>query len=90
MSAKSLEIRDDIPIPTALPPKSGKNMDLLRSMKPGDSIHWQLKDEERAGRFYRVAKRMGIRIMIRRVNGDDPEGVGVRMWRLPDEGESDG
>jgi len=33
-------------------------------------------------RFYRVAKKLGIKILIRKVGAEDPQGPGVRMWRI--------
>lgn len=57
-------------------------MKLLASMEPGDSI-WRPADEEGTLlRFYRVAKQINARILIRRVGADDPEGEGVRLWRI--------
>lgn len=79
------EIRTDIPIPTAHPPKTGRNIEFLRAMSPGDSAHWPLGEEEKALRFYRVAKKIRARVMIRKVGEEDPDGPGTRMWRLADE-----
>lgn len=69
------KIEKGIPLPETTQ-RTGHNIQLLNDMQPGDSVY--IADAERAARFYRVAKKLGILIAIRR------EGKGARMWRLKD------
>jgi hypothetical protein len=69
-----------VPIPTAVE-RVGVNIELLKAMEPGDSQWWSEDEAKKAARFYRVAKKLGIPILIRKVGDKDPRGPGVRMWR---------
>jgi hypothetical protein len=69
-----------IPIPTSVE-RVGVNIELLRAMQPGESQWWSEADAKKAARFYRVAKKLGVPIVIRKVGKTDPRGAGVRMWR---------
>lgn len=75
-----------IPIPTTTV-RQGVNITLLKAMSPGDSKWWPVADQKKATRFYRVAKRLGVPIVIRKVDENDPKGAGVRMWRVDGEGK---
>ena len=68
----------DIPATSA---RQGVNIDLLRAMPVGTSKWFGAKEVKKATRFYRVAKKLGITIVIRKVTKEDPRGAGVRMWR---------
>jgi hypothetical protein len=74
------EFDKGVEIPTAST-RTGVNVDLLRAMPVGTSKWFSSKEQKRATRFYRVAKKLGIVILIRKVGKDDPRGAGVRMWR---------
>jgi hypothetical protein len=77
-----VKVTKNIPIP-ALPVRPpGKNMRQLSSMEIGDSIWKPTSEEKTLLRYYRVAKMIGAKILIRKVGPDDPEGPGVRMWRI--------
>jgi hypothetical protein len=80
----AVKIDKRIPIP---PPKQreGRNVAVLRAMKPGDSVWWPPEQGKFALRFYRVAVRIGVKILIRKVDETDPNGEGVRMWLLDNE-----
>lgn len=69
-----------VPIPTAVE-RVGVNIELLRAMQPGESKWWSVEDAKKASRFYRVAKKLNIPIVIRKVGANDPRGPGMRMWR---------
>lgn len=69
-----------VPVPTAVE-RVGVNIEMLKAMEPGESKWWSEEEAKKAARFYRVAKRLGIPILIRKVGAKDPRGVGVRMWR---------
>ena len=73
-----LTIEKGIPIP-ATTARKGNNIELLRSMAPGDSVFFDAPIIKKATRFYRVAKHLGVKVLIRR------EGTGMRMWRMADE-----
>jgi hypothetical protein len=68
-----LTIEKGIPIPSTKERK-GENVELLRSMKPGDSVFFDAPIIKKATRFYRVAKKLGVAVVIRR------EGAGMRLW----------
>jgi hypothetical protein len=74
------EFDKGVDIPTASS-RTGVNVDLLRAMPAGTSKWFSTKEVKRATRFYRVAKKLGIVILIRKVGKEDPRGAGVRMWR---------
>lgn len=69
-----------IPVPTTVE-RVGVNIELLKAMPVGESKWWPEDETKRAARFYRVAKKLGIGILIRKVGSSDPRGPGVRMWR---------
>jgi len=69
-----------VPIPTSVE-RLGVNIEMLRAMQPGESKWWDETEAKKAARFYRVAKKQGIPIVIRKVGKTDPRGPGVRMWR---------
>lgn len=75
MAQLQLAIEDGIPIPPATT-RQGSNITLLKSMKPGQSVFFGAADVKKATRFYRVAKKIGVPIVIRKVEG------GMRMWRI--------
>jgi len=77
-----LTIEKGIPIPSTKERK-GENVELLRSMKPGDSVFFDAPIVKKATRFYRVAKKLNVNVIIRR------EGLGMRLW-LVGEKEKDG
>lgn len=70
-----LKIEDGIPIPTQTARK-GTNIEQLRAMKVGQSVFFDAPIVKRATRFYRVAKHLGAKIVIRK------EGDGQRMWLI--------
>jgi hypothetical protein len=72
-----LTIEKGIPIPSTKERK-GENVELLRSMKPGDSVFFDAPIIKKATRFYRVAKKLGVAVVIRR------EGAGMRLWLVGD------
>lgn len=76
-----LTIEKDIPIPSTKERK-GENVELLRMMKPGDSVFFDAPIIKKATRFYRVAKKLGVAVIIRR------EGLGMRMWLVGKKGET--
>jgi len=82
MAKRSLQIQKDVPIPKKNA-RLGSNMAVLDSMVDGESIWWPLEEEKKVLRFYRVAKRMNTKVTICRVGERDPNGPGVRMWRVP-------
>jgi hypothetical protein len=67
--------------------RSGVNIDLLRAMPVGVSIWFSTKDAKKVTRFYRVAKKLGVTILIRKVGREDPKGTGVRMWKMANGGK---
>jgi len=76
-----MEFDKEVPIPTSVE-RVGVNIELLRAMEVGDSKWWSEEDAGKAARFYRVAKKLGIKVLIRKVGKADPRGAGTRMWRL--------
>jgi len=76
-----LKIEKGIPIPTTTARK-GNNVEQLKAMEPGDSVYFDAPIKKKATRFYRVAKRLGIKVVIR------VEGDGMRMWRAADTPEA--
>jgi len=76
--ALNLVIEDGIPIPETTA-RQGKNIAFLKQMKPGQSTFFGPGDMKMANRFYRVAKKQGISIVIKKVEG------GMRMWRVASE-----
>jgi hypothetical protein len=76
------EIEKGIPIPPTTV-RTGSNINFLKSMVPGDSYFFKKEDVKKATRFYRVAKRLGIGIIIRKFI-DPKKGEGLRMWRVAD------
>lgn len=76
-----LVIQHGVPIPEGQE-RSGSNMELLRKMDIGDSVFFDAPIAKNATRFYRVAKKLGIHILIRK------EGAGQRMWRVAPNGEA--
>jgi hypothetical protein len=78
----TLKIERDVPIP-ALTTRQGQNILLLKSMKVGDSVYFDAPIKAKAVRFYRVAKKLGVRVIIRK----DREGM--RMWRVDDNAGED-
>ena len=77
----SYEFEKGVEIPAAAA-RSGVNIDLLRAMPVGVSIWFSTKDAKKVTRFYRVAKKLGVTILIRKVGREDPKGSGVRMWKM--------
>jgi len=75
-----LTIEKGIPIPSTKERK-GENVELLRSMKPGDSVFFDAPIIKKATRFYRVAKKLGVAVVIRR------EGAGMRLWLVGEKGK---
>jgi hypothetical protein len=78
MSTKGLpelKIEHGVPIPPVAT-RQGANIRLLQSMKPGDSVFFDKPIEYKAVRLYRVAKKTGIKIVIRK------EAHGMRVWRV--------
>jgi hypothetical protein len=72
-----LKVEKNIPLPQPTA-RQGSNIALLKSMQPGDSVFFDDPIATKAQRFYRVAQKLGISIVIRNVKD------GKRMWRLPD------
>jgi hypothetical protein len=70
-----LKIEHGVPIPP-ISTRQGNNIRLLQAMKPGDSVFFDKPIEKKAVRLYRVAKKMGIKIAIRKEAG------GSRVWRM--------
>jgi hypothetical protein len=68
------QIDKGIPVPTN---NYGKNRELLKQLEVGDSIYFAEDNQSILSCYYNVAKRLGIKITIRR----QPEG-GCRLWRL--------
>jgi hypothetical protein len=68
-----------LPAPTA---RQGSNIALLKSMQVGDSVFFDDPVATKAQRFYRVAQKLGIKIVIRNVDG------GKRLWRTADTRET--
>jgi hypothetical protein len=81
------EFDSDVPVPTTTV-RLGSNIELLKGMTVGQSKWWPLEDMKKATRFYRVAKKLKLGIMVRKVDAEDPRGEGVRMWRI-DKTETD-
>jgi hypothetical protein len=81
MVKKVAAVEKNVPIPPVVT-KQGVNVVMLAEMEPGDSRWWSSDDAKRTMRFYRVAKKLGIKILIRKVGSEDPQGPGVRMWRV--------
>jgi hypothetical protein len=77
----TFEFDKGVTIPTSFE-RGGVNMDMLKAMAIGDSVWWPASDYKKATRFYRVAKRLGIPIVVRKVGATDTRGAGVRMWRV--------
>jgi hypothetical protein len=77
-----LKIEKGIPIPTTTARK-GNNVEQLKAMEPGDSVYFDAPIKKKATRFYRVAKRLGVKVIIR------VEGEGMRMWRVKEEESAD-
>ena len=73
-----LKIQKNVPVPPVTQ-RVGHNKALLMQMKPGDSVYFDAPIASHALRFYRVAKKMGIKIVIRKDAG------GMRMWRVAEE-----
>lgn len=69
-----MKIEKGVPIP-ATTARSGDNMDLLRSMEVGDSVYFDAPIAHKATRFYRVAKKLNVSVLIRK------DGEGMRLWR---------
>jgi hypothetical protein len=69
-----MQIRNGVPIPEAKA-RAGSNMQLLAKMKVGDSVYFDEPISKKAQRFYRVASRLGCRIVLRK------EGDGIAMWK---------
>jgi len=69
-----------VAIPNAVE-RVGVNIEMLKAMEPGESKWWSPDEAKKAARFYRVAKKLGIPIIIRKVGAKDPRGEGVRLWR---------
>ena len=78
--AKS-EFDKDVPIPTSTA-RSGINIEMLKAMEPGESRWWPVEELPKATRFYRVAKKLDMSIVVRKVGSTDPRGPGVRLWRV--------
>lgn len=76
-------VEKGVPVPPVTT-RQGHNIALLKALMPGESIYFDAPIADRAVRFYRVAKRLGVRVMIRKDAG------GMRLWRLPDEAEEKG
>ena len=76
----TMQIEKGVPIPQVTA-RAGKNVQLLRQMEVGDSVLFPNVESKKVMRFYRVAKNIGFKVLLRK------EGSGVRMWRVPqDEG----
>lgn len=54
------------------------NTELLKKMEVGDSVFISNNSttQQTRNRFYSIAKRIGIKVIIRKVEG------GARMWRI--------
>ena len=68
------QIDKGIPVPMQ---NYGKNREILKQLEVGDSIYFPEDYQRILNGFYNVAKRLGIKIAIRR----QPEG-GCRLWRV--------
>jgi len=75
-------IEKGVPVPPVTT-RQGHNIALLKAMQPGDSVYFDAPIAKHAPRFYRVAKRLGIKIMVRK------DAAGMRLWRLDDEVKTD-
>jgi hypothetical protein len=75
---------EGVPIPTTTV-RQGSNIELLKAMKVGQSYWWPIEEQKKATRFYRVAKKLAIGVIIRKVDASDKKGPGVRMWRVDKE-----
>ncbi len=74
-----LTIEKGVPVPPVTT-RQGHNIALLKAMAPGDSVYFDAPIAKHATRFYRVAKKLNKRIMIRK------DGInGMRLWMLEDE-----
>jgi hypothetical protein len=73
-----LKIEHNVPIPPPVT-RVGGNIRLLQSMKPGDSVFFDAPVAGKAVRFYRVAKSLGVTILLRKERG------GVRLWLVSNE-----
>lgn len=71
-------VEQNVPIPPVAA-RQGHNIALLKALQPGESIYFDAPIAKRATRFYRVAKKLNIQVMIRKDQG------GMRLWRLPDD-----
>ena len=68
------QIDKGIPVPQQ---NYGKNRELLKQLEVGDSIYFAQDNQRILNGYYNVAKRLGIKISIRKQS----EG-GCRLWRL--------
>ena len=68
------QIDKGIPIPQQ---NYGKNRELLKQLEVGDSIYFAQDNQRILNGYYNVAKRLSIKISIRKQS----EG-GCRLWRL--------
>ena len=76
-----VQVRDAI----ELPPRKSHNpcsVDFIVEMAPGQSFH--LKDPERGAieRVRQFAYRKKVPITTRLVGNSDPDGPGIRIWKL--------
>ena len=78
------EFDDNVALPTSTV-RQGSNIEMLKQMKIGQSKWWPLDDMKKATRFYRVAKKLGLGIAVRKVDDTDARGEGVRLFRIDKE-----
>lgn len=83
----SYEFDKGVPIPTEIV-RPGVNMEMLKAMEVGESKHWPAAEAKKAARFYRVAKKLGIPILIRKVGKEDARGPGIRLWKVDPEAKA--
>lgn len=68
-------IEEGIPITKSIAPRVGKNMDVIKAMKVGDSV--LLDDQNHYMCFYAAAKRLGVKVASRQQQDGK-----VRLWRV--------
>jgi hypothetical protein len=71
----TLKIEKGVPVPPVAV-RVGGNEKLLQEMEIGDSVFFDKPIAARATRLYRVAKRMGLKIVLRK------EPHGTRVWMM--------
>lgn len=74
MDLNNLKIEKGVPIKAF---RFSQNTELLKKMEIGDSIFFKEDNSSNIrNSFYSIAKRVGIKILVRRVEG------GCRLWRV--------